>query len=83
MRRAVLARSVWVLTFMPRRRGADAARGKHALALDLDHADAAIAVGAVAGLGRVAEVRQLDALAARDLEDGLARTCLDFLGRRG
>ena len=43
------------------RRRADAARGQHALALDLDHADAAIAVGAVAGLGRIAQMRKLDA----------------------
>ena len=39
------------------RRLADAARGQHALAFDLDHADAAIAVGAIAGLGRVAQMR--------------------------
>src|SRR5664279_2710253 len=36
------------------RRLADAACRQHALALDLDHADAAIAVGAITGLGRVA-----------------------------
>ena len=46
----VLARSVWVLTFMPARRHADAACRQHALALDLDHTDAAIAVRPVAGL---------------------------------
>jgi hypothetical protein len=45
----------------PRRRRADAARGQHALAFDLDHADAAIAVGAVTGLGRIAQMRKLDA----------------------
>ena len=71
------------LDLHPRRRRADAARGEHALAFDLDHADAAIAVGAIAGLGRVAEVRELDALACRDLENGLARTRLGFLAVEG
>ena len=52
--RAVFARSVWVLTFMPGVGVQDAARGEHALALDLHHADAAIAVRAVAGLGQIA-----------------------------
>src|SRR5581483_12003874 len=45
----------------------------HALALDLHHAGAAIAVGAVAGLGRIAQVRNVDAFALGDLPDGLAR----------
>ena len=53
-------------------RRADAARRQHALAFDLDHADAAIAVRPVAGLGRVAQVRQLDVEAARGAEDRLA-----------
>src|SRR5262249_21391013 len=51
---------------------ADAACRQHALAFDLHHADAAVAVGAVAGLGRVAQMRQLDAEAARGAGDGLA-----------
>src|SRR5262245_47311826 len=55
-----------------RRGRADAACRQHALAFDLHHADAAVAVGAVAGLGRVAQMRQLDAEAARGAEDGLA-----------
>ena len=51
MRRAVLARSVWVFDLHAGRWRADAARGEHALTFDLDHADAAIAVGAIARLG--------------------------------
>ena len=66
-----------------RGRGADAARGQHAFALDLDHADAAVAIGAIAGLGRVAEVRQLDALARGHLEDGLDRAVPRRRGRPG
>src|SRR5579883_2995806 len=60
------------------RRRANAACGEHALALDLDHADAAVAVGAVAGLGRVAQVRQLDVEAAGGAEDRLARPDVDL-----
>ena len=51
---------------------ADAACRQHALAFDLDHAGAAIAVGAVAGLRRVAQMRDVDAFALGDLPDGLA-----------
>ena len=58
---------------------ADAARGQHALALDLDHAGAAIAVGAVAGLRRIAKMRDLGAQALGHLPDGLAFERLDFL----
>ena len=47
---------------MPGRRLADARGGEHALALDLDHAGAAIAVGAVAGLRQPAQMRDLDAV---------------------
>ena len=61
-----------------RRRRADAARGEHALALDLHHADAAIAVGTVAGLGQVAQMRQLDPEPAGGTEDGLAGADLDL-----
>src|SRR5262249_55497805 len=60
------------------RRRADAARREHALALDLDHADAAVAVGAIAGLGRVAQMRQLDVEPARGAKDGLARADVDL-----
>src|SRR3954451_8681920 len=56
-----------------RGRRADAAGRQHAFALDLDHADTAIAVGTVAWLWRIAEMRKLDAHAARGAEDGLAR----------
>src|SRR4029079_10616515 len=60
------------------RRRADAARREHALALDLHHADAAVAVRAIARLRRVAEVRQLDVEPARRAKDALARTDVDF-----
>jgi hypothetical protein len=49
---------------------AAARRREHALALDLDHARAAVAVGPQPRL--VAEPRDLDAQAIRDLEDRLA-----------
>ncbi len=72
-----------------RRRGADAACRQHALALDLDHADATIAVRPVAGLRRVAQMWQINAEAARGAEDGLAFADIDVatvdresLGRR-
>src|SRR5262249_1509383 len=61
-----------------RRGRADAACRQHALALDLHHADAAVAVGAITGLGRVAQMRQLDAEAARGAEDGLAGADVDL-----
>ena len=76
--RAVLARSVCGLDLHAGRRRADAACGQHALALDLDHADAAIAVGAIAGLRRVAQMRQLDAEPARGAEDGFAVADVDL-----
>ena len=61
------------------RRGvADAACGEHALAFDLDHADAAIAVRPVAGFRQIAQVRQLDAEPARGAEDGLAVANVDL-----
>ena len=56
----------------------DAGGGQHPLALDLDHAGAAIAVGAVAGLGQPAQMRDGDALALRHLPDALARPGLDL-----
>ncbi|GBD42222.1 hypothetical protein HRbin39_01611 [bacterium HR39] len=52
---------------------ADAGGGERALALDLHHAGAAVAVGPVARLGQPAQVGDLDALAAGHLPDGLAR----------
>ena len=62
------------------RSAADAGGGQHPLALDLDHAGAAVAVGAVARLRRVAEMRDLDALALGHLPDGLAgRASTSFL----
>jgi hypothetical protein len=66
------------LDLHPRRRLADAGGGKHPLAFDLNHAGAAIAVGAVAGLGQPAQMRDLDALAVRHLPDRLARLGLDL-----
>src|SRR5205085_12691318 len=53
------------------RRRADAACCQHALALDLDHAGAAIAVRPVARLRRVAQMRNVGAEALRHLPDGL------------
>ena len=52
-------------------REAAAGGRERALALDLDHAGAAVAVGAQARL--VAEVRDLDAVLLRALDDGLVR----------
>src|SRR5207253_10304608 len=60
------------------RRRTDAACCEHALAFDLHHADATVAVGAVAGLGQVAQVRQLDSEAARGAEDRLASADVDL-----
>src|SRR6516165_10525584 len=57
---------------------AHAGGGEHPLSLDLDHAGAAIAVGAVARLRQPAEVRDLDALSVGDLPDRLAGSCLYF-----
>ncbi len=57
---------------------ADAGRREHALALDLDHAGAAIAVGAIARRRAVAEMRNLGAAPLRRLPDGLARQRLDL-----
>ena len=62
---------------------ADAGRREHALALDLDHAGAAVAVGPVAGLGQPAEMRDLDALAPGHLPDGLAGRGLDLAAVEG
>ena len=54
------ARALLVVTSMPVRRIAAAGRREHALALDLDHAGAAVAVGPHAF--HVAEARDLDAV---------------------
>ncbi len=59
-------------------RGARAGRCQHALALDLDHAGAAIAVGPVVRFGRIAQMRNFMALAFCDLPDGLAVDGLDL-----
>ena len=58
--------------YHPLRGRTDARGGEHPLALDLDHAGAAVAVRAVAGRVLVAEMRDACALAARHLPDGLA-----------
>ncbi len=52
---------------------------QHALAFDLDHAGAAIAVGPVVGFGRIAQMRDFVALAFCHLPDGLAVGGLDLL----
>src|SRR5579859_112834 len=52
---------------------------QHALALDLHHAGAAIAVGPVVRLGRIAQMRNLPALALGHLPDGLAIDGFDLL----
>src|SRR5262249_3997120 len=57
---------------------ADTGRRKRALALDLDHAGAAIAIGAIPRLRRVAEMRQLGLMAMRGLPDRLLRPRLDL-----
>src|SRR5215210_241404 len=64
-------------------RRANAACREYALALDLHHAGAAIAVGPVARLRRVAQMRDVGALALGDLPDRLAfaRVHLDAVER--
>ena len=57
---------------------AHAGGGEHALALDLHHAGAAIAVRPVAGLRRVAEMRDVGAEPLRHLPDRLAGARLDL-----
>src|SRR5207302_7445509 len=61
-----------------RGRPPDAGGGEHPLAVDLDHAGAAIAVGPVARFRQPAQMRDLDALALRRLPDRLARRGLDL-----
>ena len=53
-------------------------RIQDALALDLDHADAAIAVRPVTGFRRVAQVRQLDIKPAGGAENRLAFANIDL-----
>ena len=67
----------------PGRRLTDAGGGEHALALDLDHAGAAVAIGPVAGLGQPAQMRNVDAFARRHLPDGLARLRPDLAAIQG
>src|SRR6266481_2241741 len=52
---------------------------QHPLALDLDHADAAVAVRPIIGRWRIAQMRDFLALAFCHLPDGLARLGLDLL----
>src|SRR5437899_1125518 len=56
----------------------DAGGGQYPLAVDLDHAGAAIAVGAVARLWQPAQMRDLDTVALRHLPNRLARLRLDL-----
>src|SRR6185503_2745582 len=58
--------------FHARGRLADARRRQHALALDLDHACAAVTVDPVARHVDVTQVRNLRAFALRDVPDGFA-----------
>src|SRR4029079_12318149 len=67
------------LHFHAFRRLADAAGGEHALAFDLHHAGAAIAVGAITGLRRITQMWNLDAEPLGHLPDSLARQRLDVL----
>src|SRR3546814_2223832 len=53
--------------------------GEDPLALDLDQAGAAVAVGAVAGLRRMAEMGNLRPIARRGRPDGLVGLRLDVL----
>ncbi len=59
------------------RRRADAGGGEHAFALDLDHAGAAVTVGAIARCIVPAQMRDGRAGALGDLPDGLALGRLD------
>ena len=59
--------------FHPLGRLANAGGREHPLAFDLHHAGAAVAVGPVAGLGRVAEMGNVDPTPLCDLPDGLVR----------
>src|SRR6266702_3563432 len=61
-----------------RRGHPNAACRQHPLAFDLDHADAAIAVGPIAWLGQIAQMRQLDAEPARSVENRLALANIDL-----
>src|SRR4051812_24960036 len=60
-------------------RGPLAGSSEHALALDLDHAGAAIAVGPVVRLRRIAQMRDFAALPLGDLPDGFAVDGFDLL----
>ena len=66
-----------------RRRPALARCSQHPLALDLHHAGAAVAVGPVAGLVRVAQMRDVVAETMRDLPDRLAVERLDLVPVEG
>src|SRR6185503_20102368 len=57
----------------------NAGRREHTLAFDLDHAGPAISVGPVAGLGRMAQMRDLDPVPACCLPDRLAGARFDLL----
>src|ERR1700722_6192310 len=61
-----------------RRRHANAARRQYPLTVDLDHENAAIAVGPVTRLWRIAQVRQVDAEAAGGAKDRLALADVDL-----
>ena len=62
---------------------AQAGRGQHALALHMDHAGAAIAVGPVTGLGRIAKMWDIHAFTRGDLPDGFIGRGLDLVAVEG
>ena len=62
---------------------ANAGSGQRALAFDLDHAGAAVAIGAVAGRGFVAEMRDLQATAMGGFPDGVIVGNGDFFAVEG
>ena len=66
-----------------RRHPALARSGEHPLALHLHHARAAVAVGPVAGLVRVAQMRDVGAETMRDLPDRLPVERLDLAAVEG
>jgi hypothetical protein len=58
---------------------ANAGGREHALAIDLDHAGAAIAIRPIARRRQVAQMRDLDPMPVSHLPDCLARQCLDLV----
>ena len=59
-------------------RFADTGRGQRAFAFDLDHAGTAVAIGAITGLGAVAQVRDFQAATVRNFPNGVALLGFNF-----